>query len=146
MPSLNRPGFAGSGSDLINRVTDAVLDEIKAWRNRALDACYPVFIFDALRVKNCDEGFVRNKAIYLVLAIAADGKRDVLWLDVYVRRVERNEGAKFWLKVMNELKNRGLGDILIAVVNGLKGFPEAINAVFQRRWCRLGSSISSATR
>lgn len=113
--------------DLISRVTDAVLDDIKAWQNRALDACYPVVIFDALRVKIRDEGFVRNKAIYLALAIGADGKRDVLGI-----WVEQNEGAKFWLKVMNELKNRGLGDILIAVVDGLKGFPEAINAVFPK--------------
>ena len=111
--------------DLISRVTDAVLDEIKAWRNRALDACYPVVIFDALRVKIRDEGFVKNKAIYLALAISLDGKRDILGI-----WVEQNEGAKFWLKVMNELKNRGLNDILIAIVDGLKGFPEAINAVF----------------
>jgi transposase len=93
----------------------------------AIDACYPVVIFDALRVKIRDEGFVRNKAIYLALAIGADGKRDVLGI-----WVEQNEGAKFWLKVMNELKNRGLNDILIAVVDGLTGFPEAINAVFPK--------------
>lgn len=102
-----------------------MLDEIKAWQNRALDACYPVVIFDALRVKIRDEGFVKNKPIYLALAIGMDGKRDILGI-----WVEQNEGAKFWLKVMNELKNRGLNDILIAVVDGLKGFPEAINAVF----------------
>lgn len=111
--------------DLISRVTSAVLEEVKAWQNRALEACYPVVIFDALRVKIRDEGFVRNKAIYLALAIAADGRRDILGI-----WVEQNEGAKFWLKVMNELKNRGINDILIAVVDGLKGFPEAINAAF----------------
>lgn len=111
--------------DLILRVTDAVLDDIKAWQNRALDSCDPVVIFDALRVKIRDEGFVKNKAASIALAIGAEGKRDVqgIW-------VEQNEGAKFWLKVMNALKNRGLNDILIAVVDGLKGFPEAINAVF----------------
>lgn len=106
-------------------MTDAVLDDIKAWQNRALDSCDPVVIFDALRVKIRDEGFVKNKAASIALAIGAEGKRDVqgIW-------VEQNEGAKFWLKVMNALKNRGLNDILIAVVDGLKGFPEAINAVF----------------
>jgi putative transposase len=111
--------------DLISRVTDAVLDDIKAWQNRALEPVYPVVIFDALRVKIRDEGFVKNKAVYLALAITPDGRRDVLGI-----WVEQNEGAKFWLKVMNELKNRGLLDILIAVVDGLKGFPEAIQAVF----------------
>lgn len=111
--------------DLISRVTDAVLEDVKAWQNRGLDAVYPVVIFDALRVKIRDHGVVKNKAVYLALAIRADGKREVLgiWL-------EQTEGAKFWLKVMNELKNRGLDDILIAVVDGLKGFPDAINAVF----------------
>lgn len=79
--------------DLISRVTSAVLEEVKAWQNRALEACYPVVIFDALRVKIRDEGFVRNKAIYLALAIAADGRRDILGI-----WVEQNEGAKFWLK------------------------------------------------
>ena len=111
--------------DLISRVTDAVLEDVKAWQNRGLDAVYPVVIFDALRVKIRDHGVVKNKAVYLALAIRADGKREVLGI-----WIEQTEGAKFWLKVMNELKNRGLDDILIAVVDGLKGFPEAINAVF----------------
>lgn len=111
--------------DLISRVTDAVLADVRAWQNRALDSVYPVVIFDCLRVKIRDEGIVRNKAVYLALAIARDGSRDVLGI-----WIEKQEGAKFWLKVMNELKNRGLQDILIAVVDGLKGFPEAINAVF----------------
>lgn len=111
--------------DLISRVTDAVLEEVRAWQNRALETVYPVVIFDALRVKIRDEGIVRNKAVYLALAITRDGDRDVLGI-----WIENQEGAKFWLKVMNELKNRGLQDILIAVVDGLKGFPEAINAVF----------------
>ena len=86
---------------------------------------YPLVFFDALRVKVRDEGIVRNKAVYLALAINRDGGRDVLGI-----WIENTEGAKFWLKVMNEMKNRGLDDILIAVVDGLKGFPEAINAVF----------------
>lgn len=111
--------------DLISRVTDAVLEEVRAWQNRALETVYPVVIFDALRVKIRDEGIVRNKAVYLALAINRDGGRDVLGI-----WIENTEGAKFWLKVMNELRNRGLQDILIAVVDGLKGFPEAINAVF----------------
>ena len=111
--------------DLISRVTDAVLEEVRAWQNRALESVYPVVIFDALRVKIRDEGIVRNKAVYLALAVTRDGGRDVLGI-----WIENQEGAKFWLKVMNELRNRGLADILIAVVDGLKGFPEAINAVF----------------
>ena len=111
--------------DLVSRVTDAVLEEVRAWQNRALETVYPVVIFDALRVKIRDEGIVRNKAVYLALAITRDGGRDVLGI-----WIENQEGAKFWLKVMNELRNRGLRDILIAVVDGLKGFPEAINAVF----------------
>ena len=111
--------------DLISRVTDAVHDEIKAWQNRPLDPVYPVIFFDALRVKIRHEGLVRNKAVYLALGIRVDGTKEVLGL-----WIEQNEGAKFWLLVMNELKNRGVQDVLIAVVDGLKGFPEAINAVF----------------
>jgi hypothetical protein len=113
--------------DLISRVTDAVLDEVKEWRARALDAVYPVVIFDALRVKirDKDSRIVRNKAVYLSLGITGDGTREVLGM-----WIAENEGAKFWLLVMNELRNRGVQDILIAVVDGLKGFPEAINAAF----------------
>ena len=113
--------------DLISRVTDAVLDEVKEWRSRALDAVYPVVIFDALRVKirDKDSRIVKNKAVYLALGITGDGQREVLGL-----WIAENEGAKFWLSVMNELRNRGVQDILIAVVDGLKGFPEAINAAF----------------
>ncbi|MEO1473043.1 MAG: IS256 family transposase [Pseudomonadota bacterium] len=113
--------------DLISRVTDAVLDEVKEWRARALDAVYPVVIFDALRVKirDKDSRIVRNKAVYLALGITADGQREVLGL-----WIAENEGAKFWLSVMNELRNRGVQDILIAVVDGLKGFPDAIHAAF----------------
>jgi putative transposase len=111
--------------DLISAVTDAVLDEVAEWQNRPLDASYPLVFFDALRVKIRDEGFVRNKAVYIALGVMPDGTKDILGL-----WIEQTEGAKFWLRVMNELKGRGIGDILIAVVDGLKGFPEAINAVF----------------
>lgn len=111
--------------DLISAVTDAVLEEVGEWQNRPLDAVYPLVFFDAIRVKIRDEGFVRNKAVYIALGILPDGTKEILGI-----WIEQTEGAKFWLRVMNELKNRGLGDILIAVVDGLKGFPEAINAVF----------------
>lgn len=111
--------------DLISAVTDAILEEVAAWQNRPLDAVYPLVFFDALRVKIRDEGLVRNKAIHVALGVRADGIKDILGL-----WIEQNEGAKFWLRVMNELKNRGVADILIAVVDGLKGFPEAINAAF----------------
>ena len=111
--------------DLISAVTDAVLDEVAAWQARPLEPVYPIVFFDALRVKIRDEGLVRNKAVHIALGVRADGTKEILglWL-------EQNEGAKFWLRVMNELKNRGVEDILIAVVDGLKGFPEAILAVF----------------
>ena len=111
--------------DLISAVTDAVLEEVAAWQARPLEAIYPLIFFDALRVKIRDEGLVRNKAVHIALGVRADGTKEILglWL-------EQNEGAKFWLRVMNELKNRGVEDVLIAVVDGLKGFPEAITAVF----------------
>ena len=112
-------------ADLISTVTDAVLEEITAWPARPLDPVYPVVFLDALRVKIRDEGLVRNKAIHVALGVRADGTKEILGL-----WIEQNEGAKFWLKVMNDLKNRGVEDILIAVVDGLKGFPEAIQAVF----------------
>ncbi len=111
--------------DLIRAVTDAVLDEIAAWQGRPLEPVYPLVFFDALRVKIRDEGVVRNKAVHIALGVRADGAKEILglWL-------EQNEGAKFWLRVMNELRNRGVEDILLAVVDGLKGFPDAIRAVF----------------
>ena len=107
--------------DLISTVTDAVLEEVGEWQNRALDACYAIVFFDAIRVKIRDEGFVRNKAVYIALAVLPDGTREILGL-----WIEQTEGAKFWLRVMNELKNRGIQDILVAVVDGLKGFPETV--------------------
>src|SRR6202166_2115463 len=111
--------------DFISKVTDAVLDEVREWQSRPLDPVYPVVFFDALRVKIRDEGMVKNKAVYVALALNPDGDKDVLGL-----WIEQTEGAKFWLKVMNELKLRGVNDVLIAVVDGLKGFPEAITTVF----------------
>ncbi len=111
--------------DLISRVTDEVMDEVREWQIRPLDEVYPIIIFDALRVKIRDEGTVRNKAVYLALGFTIEGHKEVLGL-----WIEQTEGAKFWLRVMNEIKNRGVNDVFIAVVDGLKGFPEAINAVF----------------
>jgi putative transposase len=107
--------------DLISTVSDAVLDEIATWQARPLEPIYPQVFFDALRVKIRDEGLVRNKAVHIALGVRADGSKEILglWL-------EQSEGAKFWLRVMNELKNRGVEDVLLAVVDGLKGFPEAI--------------------
>ena len=112
-------------ADLISTVTDAVLEEVAAWQSRPLEAVYPLVFFDAIRVKIRDESLVRNKAIHIALGVRADGAKEVLGL-----WIEQNEGAKFWLRVMNELKSRGVGDILLAVVDGLKGFPDAIVAVF----------------
>ena len=111
--------------DLISKVTDAILEEVRDWQSRPLETIYPIVFFDALRVKIRDEGLVKNKAVYVVLGIKPSGEKEVLGL-----WIEQTEGAKFWLKVMNDLKNRGVSDILIAVVDGLKGFPEAITAVF----------------
>lgn len=111
--------------ELISAVTDDILDEVAEWQNRPLEALYPLVFFDALRVKIRDEGMVRNKAVYVALGVRIDGQKEILGL-----WIEQTEGAKFWLRVMNELKNRGIEDILIAVVDGLKGFPDAITAVF----------------
>lgn len=113
--------------DFISSVTDEVMAETIAWQNRPLEAMYPVVFFDALRVKIRDDGGVSNKAVYLALGVQADGQRDVLGL-----WVEQTEGAKFWLKVFNELKTRGCQDILIAVVDGLKGLADAIETAFPR--------------
>ena len=110
---------------LVSTVTDAVLDEVVKWQSRPLEAVYAIVFFDALRVKIRDEGTVRNKAVYLAVGVLPEGKKDVLGL-----WIEQTEGAKFWLRVMTELKNRGVADVLITVVDGLKGFPEAISAVF----------------
>jgi transposase-like protein len=111
--------------EFISTVTDEVMAEVVAWQARPLEPMYPVIFFDALRVKIRDEGLVRNKAIYLALGILADGSRDILGL-----WVEHTEGAKFWLKVFNDLKTRGVEDVLIAVADGLKGLPEALMAAY----------------
>ena len=102
--------------DLISVVTDAVLEQVAEWQNRPLDALYALVFFDALRVKIRDEGTVRNKAVYLALGVRPDGTKEILGL-----WIEQTEGAKFWLRVMNELRNRGVADMLIAIVDGLKG-------------------------
>ena len=110
---------------LVSAVTDAVLDGVTAWQNRPLESVYAITYFDALRTKIRDEGSVRNKATCLAIGIRCDGTKEILGL-----WIEQNEGAKFWLKVMTALKNRGVEDILVAVVDGLKGFPETIKSVF----------------
>jgi len=111
--------------EFISSVTDAVMAEVTAWQARPLEPMYPVVFFDALRVKIREDAVVRNKAIYLALGVLPDGTRDVLGL-----WIENTEGAKFWMKVFNDLKTRGVADILIAVTDGLKGIGEALGAVF----------------
>ena len=111
--------------DFISSVTDAVMAEVTAWQARPLEPMYPVVFFDALRVKIREDAVVRNKAVYLALGILPDGTRDILGL-----WIEGTEGAKFWMKVFNDLKTRGVADILIAVTDGLKGMAEALGAVF----------------
>ena len=128
---------------VISTGTDAVLDEVTQWQQRPLDAVYPVVLFDCLRVKIRDEGVVRNKAVYVALGVERAGRKDVLGL-----WVEQTEGAGFWLRVMTELKSRGVEDILIALIDGLAGFPDAIHAVFPRprsttascTWCGRASA------
>ena len=112
-------------AEFISSVTDAVLAEVTAWQARPLETMYPVVFFDALRVKIKEDAVVRNKAIYLALGVLPDGTRDILGL-----WIEGTEGAKFWMKVFNDLKTRGVHDILIAVTDGLKGMPEALATVF----------------
>ena len=111
--------------DLISRVTDEVMSEVTAWQTRPLESMYPVVFFDALRVKIREDAVVRSKAVYLALGVLPDGTRDILGI-----WIENTEGAKFWMKVFNDLKTRGVHDILIAVTDGLKGMPEALGAVF----------------
>ena len=110
--------------ELISKVTDAVMSEVMAWQSRPLETMYPVVFFDALRVKIREDAVVRSKAVYLALGILPDGSKDILGL-----WIENTEGAKFWMKVFNDLKTRGCNDILIAVTDGLKGMPEALAAV-----------------
>jgi len=112
-------------ASLISSVTDEVLDEIKTWQNRQLDEVYPIMYLDAIQFKVRDNGHVKNKAIYLAIGVTIEGYKEVLGL-----WIAQTEGAKFWLQVVTELKNRGVRDIFIACVDGLKGFPEAIESVF----------------
>jgi len=112
---------------LISNVTDAVVEEVKQWQNRPLEELYPIVYLDALMVKVRDEGHIQNKAIYVVLGVNLEGQKEVLGL-----WVAQTEGAKFWLQVLTELQNRGVKDIFIACVDGLKGFPEAIETVYPR--------------
>ena len=117
------------GRDTISRVTDSVLEDIQAWRSRPLDAIYPIVYFDAMTVKVREDRSVMNRCCYLAVGVTLEGERDCLgiwWRDV--------EGAKFWLAVLNDLAHRGVTDILIACVDGLTGFPEAIEAVFPQTW------------
>jgi putative transposase len=117
------------GRDTISRVTDAVLEDIAAWRSRPLEALYPIVYFDALHVKVTEDRSVCTRACYLAVGVTVDGDREALgiwWQD--------SEGAKFWLAVLNDLRQRGVGDVLIACVDGLTGLPEAIEAVFPQTW------------
>ena len=110
---------------LISTVTEAVIDEVRAWQGRQLDEVYPIVYMDALHFKVRDNGHVRNKAVYLAIGVNLKGYKEVLGM-----WIAQTEGAKFWLSVVTELKNRGMRDMLIACVDGLKGFPEAIESVF----------------
>src|SRR5690554_3987088 len=112
---------------LISSVTDAVSDELKAWQSRPLDPVYPIVYLDCIHVKVRDSGAVRVNAVYLAIGINMNGEKEVLGL-----WIAQTEGAKFWLQVVTELKNRGVQDIFIACVDGLKGFPEAIESVYPR--------------
>ena len=112
---------------LISSVTDAVMDDAKAWQMRPLDKLYPIIYLDCIHVKVLDNGVVRTKAVYLALGINMDGEKELLGI-----WIAQTEGAKFWLQVVTELKNRGIQDIFIACVDGLKGFPEAIETVFPK--------------
>jgi len=112
---------------LISNVTDAVIEDVREWQNRPLDPIYPVMFFDAIMVKSRENGKTENKAVYLALGINMEGRKELLGM-----WIADTEGAKFWLNVITEIRNRGVEDILIACIDGLKGFPEAIHAVFPR--------------
>ena len=117
---------------LISNVTDAVLEEVRAWQSRPLDPLYPIVYLDALVIKMRDNGQVQNRAVYVAIGITMEGHKEVLGL-----WSSANEGAKFWLQVLTELKNRGLQDIFIACVDGLKGFPQAIESVYPQTTVQL---------
>jgi transposase-like protein len=114
-------------ASLISQITDKIIDLAKEWHNRPLEPVYPIVFFDAIHYKITSEGKVKNKAAYTCLALDVTGRKDLLGL-----WVSEAEGANFWLTVLTELKNRGVQDILISCVDGLKGFPEAINSVFPK--------------
>jgi len=113
--------------EFISSVTDSVMEDVRQWQNRPLDSVYPILYLDALMVKVKDQGHIVNKAVYLAIGITMEGRKEILGM-----WIEKSEGAKFWLQVITELKNRGVKDIFIACVDGLKGFPDAINAVFPK--------------
>jgi putative transposase len=117
--------------DTISRVTDAILEDLAAWRTRPLDAVYPIAYFDCLMVKVREDRSVRTRACYLAIGVSCEGEREVLgiWW-------QETEGAKFWLAVLNDLHHRGVEDVLVACVDGLTGFPEAIEAVFPQAWAQ----------
>ena len=117
------------GRDTISRITDAVLEDVAAWRSRPLETVYPIVYFDAMFVKVREDRSVKNRACYLALGVTCDGDREVLgiWW-------QETEGSKFWLAVLNDLHRRGVQDVLIACVDGLTGFPDAIEAVFPKAW------------
>jgi putative transposase len=117
------------GRDTISNITDAVLDDVAAWRSRPLERVYPIVYFDAMFVKVREDRSVRSRACYLALGVSCDGDREVLGL-----WWQETEGSKFWLAVLNDLRRRGVEDVLIACVDGLKGFPEAIEATFPQTW------------
>ncbi len=118
--------------DLISTVTDSVIDEVRSWQSRPLDALYPILYLDALQVKVKDQGRVSNKAIYLAIGVNLSGIKEVLGM-----WASENEGAKFWLSIITELKNRGVKDIFIACVDGLKGFPEALETIYPKTQVQL---------
>jgi putative transposase len=117
---------------LISNVTEAVMEEVRAWQSRPVDALYPILYLDALYVKIRENGHVQNRAVYLAMGVRMDGNKEVLGL-----WTSANEGAKFWLQVLTELKNRGQEDVFIVCVDGLKGFPEAIETVFPKAQVQL---------
>jgi putative transposase len=118
--------------DLISTVTDSVIDEVRTWQSRPLDPLYPILYLDALQVKVRDQGRVSNKAIYLAIGVNMQGLKEVLGM-----WASENEGAKFWLSIITELKARGVKDIFIACVDGLKGFPEAIETIYPKTQVQL---------
>ena len=113
--------------DLISNITDSILDEVYLWRNRPLDEVYPIVYIDGFVVKCRLDGHISNRTVYVIYGINMEGCKDVLGL-----YLGENEGAKYWLSVLNELKNRGLSDILVLCADGLKGLPEAVEAVYPK--------------